>query len=99
MRKGCRLSVAPRLVCFLLSTFDLGLSIVDADDPEAKDGVLVLAGTSSLGKRDVEACGNGFELFVIAMCCFAESVRTLVPCRMLLARIDELCTEEPLDCS
>lgn len=34
-----------------LSTFDRGLSTVDADDPDTSEGVL-----SSLGRRDDEAC-------------------------------------------
>lgn len=54
LRKACRLIVTPTLGCFLLRTFARGLSIVDADDPETRDGVRVFAGTSSLGNRDEE---------------------------------------------
>lgn len=54
VRRACRLLATPTLGCFLLSTFDCGLSIVDADDPETRDGVRVLAGTSSFGSRDDE---------------------------------------------
>jgi hypothetical protein len=53
MRNTCPLPGAPTLVCFLLSTFDRGLSIVDADDPDASEGVRMLVGTSSLGSREV----------------------------------------------
>lgn len=42
MRVACRPLVTPTLVCFLLSTFDRGLSMVDADDPEAREGVRML---------------------------------------------------------
>lgn len=63
--EACRLLATPTLVCFLLSTFERGLSMVDADDPEARDGVRVLGGTSSLGKRDVEVCGVVFELVML----------------------------------
>jgi hypothetical protein len=49
----CRLPVIPTFVFFLLRTFDRGLSIVDADDPEKRDGVCMVVGTSSLGRRDV----------------------------------------------
>jgi hypothetical protein len=52
VRRACRLPVTPTLGCFLLRTFARGLSIVDADDPETKDGVRVFAGTSSFGNRD-----------------------------------------------
>ena len=61
-REACLLLATPTLVCFLLNTLERGLSIVDADDPEARDGVRVLGGTSSLGSRDVEVCVNGLEL-------------------------------------
>jgi hypothetical protein len=53
MRRGCRLLATPTLVCFLLRTLARGLSMVDADDPEARDGVRMLWGTSSLGRREV----------------------------------------------
>jgi hypothetical protein len=36
--------------------------MVDTDDPEASEGVCMLGGTSSLGNREVEVCGAGFEL-------------------------------------
>ena len=52
-RKAWRLPATPTLVCFLLNTLDRGLSIVEAEDPDARDGVRMLLGTSSLGKRDV----------------------------------------------
>lgn len=55
-RGACLLLVIPILVRFLLNTFDRGLSMVDADDPEARDGVRVFGGTSSLGSRDVVDC-------------------------------------------
>lgn len=46
------------LDCFLRSTLDRGLSDVDTDDPDTKDGVGVMTdrGTSSLGKREEEVC-------------------------------------------
>lgn len=50
-RITCRLPVDPTLGCFLLKTFERGLSMVDADDPETREGVRVFAGTSSLGSR------------------------------------------------
>jgi hypothetical protein len=53
IRRGCRVPTTPTLVCFLLSTFERGLSMVDADDPDAREGVRMLLGTSSLGSRDV----------------------------------------------
>ena len=37
---------------FLLNTFDRGLSTVDVDDPETREGVRVLPATSSLGRRE-----------------------------------------------
>jgi hypothetical protein len=40
---------------FRLSTFDRGLSVVEADDPDTSEGVRVVATTSSLGNRDDEA--------------------------------------------
>jgi hypothetical protein len=52
-RKVCLLPTTPTLVCFLLSTLERGLSMVEADDPDARDGVRMLMGTSSLGKREV----------------------------------------------
>jgi hypothetical protein len=52
-RNGCRLLATPTLVCFLLSTLERGLSIVEAEDPDAREGVRMLAGTSSLGNREV----------------------------------------------
>jgi hypothetical protein len=58
IRKAWRLLATPTLVCFLLKTLDRGLSIVEADEPDASDGVLMLLGTSSLGRRDV--CTWGF---------------------------------------
>jgi len=61
MRVACRPLGTPTLVCFLLSTFDRGLSMVDADDPEAREGVRMPWGTSSLGSREVEVCGDGLE--------------------------------------
>lgn len=39
--------------------------MVDADEPEARDGVRMLDGTSSLGKRDVELCGDGLGRCVL----------------------------------
>lgn len=42
---------------FRLRRFDRGLSIVDADDPDTRDGVRVLPTTSNLGKRDDEIVG------------------------------------------
>jgi hypothetical protein len=68
IRVAGRPLAAPTLVCFLLSTFDRGLSIVDADEPEASEGVRMLAGTSSFGNRDVEICGEGFELAILGCC-------------------------------
>jgi hypothetical protein len=65
IRVICRLPATPTLVCFLLSTFDRGLSMVDADDPEASEGVRMLGGTSSLGSREVELCGAGFQLVTL----------------------------------
>jgi hypothetical protein len=53
-RSACRPLMTPTFVCFLLRTLDRGLSIVDADDPDAREGVRILAGTSSFGSRDVE---------------------------------------------
>jgi hypothetical protein len=44
------------LDCFFFSTFDRGLSIVEADEPDTRDGVRVLSGTSSLVCRDDEVC-------------------------------------------
>lgn len=54
--KACRLPVIPTLGCFLLNTFERGLSMVEADDPETKEGVrvLMLTCTSSFGSRDEE---------------------------------------------
>lgn len=54
VRRACRLLATPTLGCFLLSTFERGLSMVDADDSETRDGVGVFAGTSSFGSRDDE---------------------------------------------
>jgi hypothetical protein len=43
IRKACRLPpAAPTLVCFLLSTFERGLSMVEAEDPDAREGVRML---------------------------------------------------------
>jgi hypothetical protein len=53
MRRACRLLATPTLVCFLLKTFDRGLSMVDADEPDASEGVRVVLGTSSFGRREV----------------------------------------------
>lgn len=50
------LVVTPMLEGFLRNTFDPGLSTVDADEPETREGVRVFAETSSLGRRDEEAC-------------------------------------------
>jgi hypothetical protein len=36
--------------------------MVDVEDPEASEGVRMLGGTSSLGRRDVEACVIGLEV-------------------------------------
>jgi hypothetical protein len=52
----CRTLPVPILDCFFLSTFDRGLSIVDAEEPEMRDGVRALSGTSSFGRRDEEVC-------------------------------------------
>lgn len=54
VRKACRLLATPTLGCFRLRTFERGLSIVEAEDPETRDGVRVFAGTSSFGNRDEE---------------------------------------------
>jgi hypothetical protein len=54
VRKACRLLATPTLGCFLLNTFDRGLSMVEADEPETREGVRVLTGTSSLGSREEE---------------------------------------------
>jgi hypothetical protein len=62
---ACRPLAAPTLVCFLLSTFERGLSMVDADEPEASEGVRILRGTSSLGNLEVEICGEGFEVVTL----------------------------------
>jgi hypothetical protein len=40
---------------FLLRRFDRGLSAVEPDDPETREGVRVLLLGSGLGKRDDEA--------------------------------------------
>ena len=50
------LVATPILEGFLRKTFDPGLSTVEADDPETRDGVRVFAETSSLGRRDEESC-------------------------------------------
>lgn len=49
------------LDCFLLSTFDRGLSTVDAEDPDTSEGVRVFPGTSSLGRRDDDVCEAGLD--------------------------------------
>src|SRR5690242_943008 len=48
-RIACRLPGGPTLGCFLLKTFERGLSMVDADEPETREGVRVLVVASSLG--------------------------------------------------
>ena len=53
--------------------------MVDADDPEAREGVLVLIGTSSLGKRDVEVCAVGLELAWLELWAFMGVVRPVLP--------------------
>lgn len=55
------LAATPMLDGFLRKTFDPGLSTVDADDPETRDGVRVVATTSSLGSRDEENCREVFD--------------------------------------
>lgn len=46
--------LGPMLDCFLRSRPDRGLSEVDTDDPETREGVGVMTvrGTSSLGRRE-----------------------------------------------
>jgi len=55
MRSCCRVLERPTLVCFLLKTFERGLSMVDAEEPDARDGVRELRVTSSFGSFDVDA--------------------------------------------
>lgn len=69
----------PTFVCFLLRTFDRGLSMVDAEEPEASEGVRVLAGTSSLGRRDVETDGVGFALIKLGAWRFIGMARPILP--------------------
>ena len=54
VRIACRLLATPTLGCFLLSTFERGLSMVDAEDPDTSEGVRVFVGTSSFGSLDEE---------------------------------------------
>lgn len=51
----------PMLDGFLLKLFEPGLSTVDVDDPDTRDGVRVAGGTSSLGRRDEENCREVFD--------------------------------------
>jgi len=59
IRECCRSFPAPMLDCFFFSIFDRGLSTVEADEPDTRDGVRVLSGTSSLGWRDDKVCVVG----------------------------------------
>lgn len=52
----CCFPTPPMLEGFLLRRFDRGLSMVDADDPDTRDGVRVLPATSNLGNRDDDIC-------------------------------------------
>jgi hypothetical protein len=57
MRETCLPLPTPIDEGFLLNRFDLGLSIVEAEDPETREGVRVFAATSNLGRRDEAGCG------------------------------------------
>lgn len=39
--------------------------MVEADEPEASEGVRMLGGTSSFGSRDVDVCCEGFEFAIL----------------------------------
>jgi hypothetical protein len=52
VRDCCRWLLGPMLDCFFFNTFDRGLSMVEADEPDTRDGVRVFSGTSSLRGRD-----------------------------------------------
>jgi hypothetical protein len=65
IRVTCLPVADPTLVCFLLSTFERGLSIVEAEEPEASEGVRMLGGTSSFGNREVDVCCEGFEFAIL----------------------------------
>lgn len=54
LRDSCLVTPVPMLDCLRRRTFDRGLSTVEADDPDTRDGVLVDCGTSSFGRRDEE---------------------------------------------
>lgn len=84
MRGPRRLLTTPTLVCFLLKTFDLGLSIVDVEEP-ASEGVRILMGASSLGKRDVDDGGIGLLCTMLACCTFGEIVPLVAGCSERLA--------------
>jgi hypothetical protein len=40
------------VVCLRLKRFDRGLSMVETDDPDTRDGVRVFVGISGFGKRE-----------------------------------------------
>lgn len=71
------------LDCFLRSTFDRGLSTVDAEDPDTRDGVRVLPGTSSLGRREDEVCTVGLEVVNLDLAWVMGTVGVVLPWRAL----------------
>lgn len=81
VRDCCRALPVPMLDCFFLNRFDRGLSIVDAEEPETRDGVRALSGTSSFGRRDDEVCSFDLDAGVRETAWVIGTVAVVLPWR------------------
>lgn len=79
--------LTPILEGFLLRTFDRGLSMVDADEPETREGVLVFPVTSSFGSRDEVTCCVVLENDLLETGWEASTVGVVLPERPLIATV------------